>query len=336
MMEIDPAHPSSADMTTARRDQPPIIASPLSTFITNSESITASGHDGNSSRIADAASLTNTSAPATGPSNPTHSPDNRSSPGSPDPFRLWQHEAIFKECTDIARDDKWNIRRFEQLSFISLYNLHLEIMTLEAQIFAAQGTMSQNTQERLRTLLRDYSEAMRNIEYLTKFPSQRFDNAFNRSNIVFPFVKPKMSDNYDYCNFHAPSPAVDQVRSLLQQILPQRVILSDASLFYKLYKRRPEELPRPSPRQLSPVVDGFARILVATTGGVFLLVPMIIMTWVTNVHIRLIIVSVSVLWFAISIALTSKATNQELITATAAYTAVLVVYVGTTSSSRGG
>ncbi|CAN9170112.1 unnamed protein product [Alternaria alternata] len=212
-------------MATARRDQPSITASPLSTFITG---------------IANPATLTNTSAPATGPSNPTHPPDNRSSPDSPDPVRRLQHEAIFKECTDIARDDKWNVRRFEQLSFISLYNLHLEITTLEAQIFAAQGTMSQDTQERLRTLLQDYSEAMRNIEYLTKFPSQRFDEAFNRSNIVFPVVRPKMSDNYDYCNFHAASPAVDQVRSLLQQILPQRVILSDASLFYKLYRRRAE------------------------------------------------------------------------------------------------
>jgi hypothetical protein len=76
--------------------------------------------------------------------------------------------------------------------------------------------------------------------------------------------------------------------------------------------------------------------VVAITGGIFLLIPMIIMTWVTNAHVRLIIVSVSVLWFAVSIAITSKATNQELIGATAAYTAVLVVYVGTTTSSSTG
>jgi VIT1/CCC1 family predicted Fe2+/Mn2+ transporter len=91
----------------------------------------------------------------------------------------------------------------------------------------------------------------------------------------------------------------------------------------------------PKPRKVSPLVDGLARIIVAITGGVFLLVPMVIMTWATDAHMRLIIVSVAVLWFAISVALVSKATNQELIGATAAYSAVLVVYVGTTSGSSG-
>jgi len=91
----------------------------------------------------------------------------------------------------------------------------------------------------------------------------------------------------------------------------------------------------PKPRKVSLLVDRLARIIVAITGGVFLLVPMIIMTWVTDAHVRLIVVSVAVLWFAISVAVVSKATNQELIGATAAYSAVLVVYVGTTSGSSG-
>lgn len=156
--------------------------------------------------------------------------------------KSWEREirqkAIFKECTDSTKDDKWNVRRFEQLSFISLYNLHLEIMELEAEIFAAKGVMSQDRRERLRTLLKDYSDAMRDIEYLTKFPTQRFDEAFNWSERVFPYLRPKMSDNFDYCSFQATSPAGDQVRSILQKILPARVVLSDASLFYKLYQRR--------------------------------------------------------------------------------------------------
>jgi len=111
-------------------------------------------------------------------------------------------------------------------------------MELEAEIVTAKGMMSQDRRVRLRTLLKDYSDAMRNIEYLTKFPSQRFDEAFNRSERVFPFLRPKMSDNFDYCSFQATSPAGDQVRSILPKILPVRFVLSDASLFYKLYQRR--------------------------------------------------------------------------------------------------
>jgi hypothetical protein len=156
--------------------------------------------------------------------------------------KAWELErrqtAIFEECTDSTKDDKWNVRRFEQLSFISLYHLHLEIMELEAEIFAVKGVMSQDRRERLRTLLKDYSDAMLNIEYLTKFPSQRFDEAFNRSERVFPYRRPKMSDNFDYCTFQATSPAGDQVRSILQKILPARVVLSHASVFHNLYQQR--------------------------------------------------------------------------------------------------
>ncbi len=62
---------------------------------------------------------------------------------------------------------------------------------------------------------------------------------------------------------------------------------------------------------------------------------MIIMTFATDAHMRLVVVSVAVLRFAVSVALGSKATNQELIAATAACSAVLVVYVGTKSEASG-
>lgn len=136
---------------------------------------------------------------------------------------------------------------------------------------------------------------------------------------------------------------------------------------------------RANPAGFHHVVDPLARIIVGITGGVFLLVPIIVMTFVGNPHWRLVVVSVAILWFAISVAVTSKvrvalfygipplkvshyfincqkakclslsartlegeaitnsistkATNQELLGATAAYTAVLVVYVGSTSGS---
>jgi len=51
--------------------------------------------------------------------------------------------------------------------------------------------------------------------------------------------------------------------------------------------------------ELSRLVDGLAWIIVAITGGVFLLVPMILMTFATDTHMRLVIVSVAVLWFAV-------------------------------------
>jgi hypothetical protein len=92
-----------------------------------------------------------------------------------------------------------------------------------------------------------------------------------------------------------------------------------------------EGSPRPSSAKLPPFVEGLARALVAITRGVFLLIPMVLMTFITCPHYRLIIVSVPVLWFSTSLGVVSHATNQELLGATAAYTAVLVVYVGAAS-----
>lgn len=76
---------------------------------------------------------------------------------------------------------------------------------------------------------------------------------------------------------------------------------------------------------------GRGQSLSPSRGVVFLPVPMIIMTRATDVHMKLAVVSVAVLWFAVSDALGSRATNQALIAATAVYTAVLVVDVGTAS-----
>ena len=81
-------------------------------------------------------------------------------------------------------------------------------------------------------------------------------------------------------------------------------------------------------RYISPSVDNFARILFALMGGIFLLAPMVAMACITSTKYLLITTVLFVLLFAIILALSSKASNQELVAATAAYAAVLVVFVG--------
>lgn len=71
------------------------------------------------------------------------------------------------------------------------------------------------------------------------------------------------------------------------------------------------------------------RVIVSLIGGTSLLVPMIIQTYVTGRHWEVVITVLFVLTFAIMVALLTEAKNQELLGATAAYAAVLVVFVGT-------
>jgi VIT1/CCC1 family predicted Fe2+/Mn2+ transporter len=89
----------------------------------------------------------------------------------------------------------------------------------------------------------------------------------------------------------------------------------------------------PPPARVSKVADKLASILVAFLGGAFLLAPMYNLTYVHAQKYQLISVVLWVLFFAISLALSSRATNQELLIATAAYAAVLVVFVGRTPGS---
>jgi VIT1/CCC1 family predicted Fe2+/Mn2+ transporter len=83
------------------------------------------------------------------------------------------------------------------------------------------------------------------------------------------------------------------------------------------------------------VADKLASVLVAFVGGAFLLAPMYNLTYVQEQKYQLISVVLWVLFFAISLALSSKATNQELLGATAAYAAVLVVFVSQNPSATG-
>lgn len=81
------------------------------------------------------------------------------------------------------------------------------------------------------------------------------------------------------------------------------------------------------PRHVSPVVSMTARIGIALMGGVCLLVPMVVLVWVERYEFRILATVLFVLSFAVLVALISKASNQELLGATAAYAAVLVVFV---------
>ena len=74
------------------------------------------------------------------------------------------------------------------------------------------------------------------------------------------------------------------------------------------------------------------RVLVGILGGASLLVPMIIMDYVNARKYRLIIVSLATLLFAAVMALRS-ASRDNVVAATAAYAAVMVVYIGSAEPS---
>lgn len=75
------------------------------------------------------------------------------------------------------------------------------------------------------------------------------------------------------------------------------------------------------------------RFAMAIAGGLMLIVPVLIMMLVPSRTTSLVTVSIAVLIFSVLVAFTSTAKPQEVLAATAAYAAVLVVFVGTNAST---
>ncbi|PWY63038.1 hypothetical protein BO83DRAFT_403376 [Aspergillus eucalypticola CBS 122712] len=108
----------------------------------------------------------------------------------------------------------------------------------------------------------------------------------------------------------------DPLRDWLKARLPRRLTYTKREQFL-----RPEEV--------SQFIDKLARFMVAFSGGLSLIVPMLIMRIQENLTKSLVTVCVAVVLFAAIISLVLRANNTETVMATAAYAAVLVVFVGT-------
>ena len=123
------------------------------------------------------------------------------------------------------------------------------------------------------------------------------------------------------------SSSIDPLRNFLKRVLPKELTWTNDERNpsdYEDYWLKP-------PEDVSPFVDRLARFIVAITGGLSLVIPMLVMRLGETLPKSLTTVSVAVLLFSALTSLMFKASNVETLGATAAYAAVLVVFVGTSS-----
>ena len=126
-----------------------------------------------------------------------------------------------------------------------------------------------------------------------------------------------------------PTPApVDPLRKFLRRVLPKNLTWANDE---RTHRPAIEYILGEIPTDISPFVDTLARFIVAITGGLALVVPMLVMRLGETLPKSLTTVSVAVVLFSALTSLMFKASNVETLGATAAYAAVLVVFVGTSS-----
>lgn len=80
--------------------------------------------------------------------------------------------------------------------------------------------------------------------------------------------------------------------------------------------------------KIEPYLEHMARSIIAITGSMALLVPVLILSYVETLKYRLLTVCLSVIGFSICAMIVLKPKTSDLVAVVAAYTAVLVVYVG--------
>ena len=121
----------------------------------------------------------------------------------------------------------------------------------------------------------------------------------------------------------------DPLRSFLKNHLPKSLAWANEEIArrYDAYHHFKSSVPDIA----SPFVDRFARFIVVVTGGVSLVVPMLIMQLHQEPVKSLITTSLAVLFFPAVISILFRASNAETLRITAAYAAALVVFVGTSA-----
>ena len=93
---------------------------------------------------------------------------------------------------------------------------------------------------------------------------------------------------------------------------------------------------RMGPMHISPVVDFFARMLMCLFGGVSLVAPIIVLVFVKNsltLTLVLTVLFVLIVVMILPLVCSASTPNEALLAATAAYVAVLVVFVANVSAA---
>ncbi|MCJ1251295.1 hypothetical protein MMC30_008527, partial [Trapelia coarctata] len=260
----------------------------------------------------------------------------------------------FEEAREIYHSDQFECRGFEILQLLSIGYYQRDLCLLARNIMiqggikAADDAKEADEIKKMRDLLTGYVEALRDLESTLQrepiWPKGVFpirDNAISATNADPPQKYTPESYLYNLTG----SPQLDTIRKVLQKMAPKsfgkrahhnynQPIRKKKNRFCFLgtengdVEDHPVVLDDSHARFSEPpsaTIDGLARTISAIFGGTSLLVPMILMTHFTSPNARLIIVAVAVIIFGLLTSLFTKATNQEILGASAAYTAVMVV-----------
>ncbi|KAM6527657.1 hypothetical protein FALCPG4_008708 [Fusarium falciforme] len=231
-------------------------------------------------------------------------------------------------------EEQFHFLRFEFLQRLNITRLGVNLVRLKSDI-QRQGYATSDQSDRLTTTLRDYTTAVRDYEYLRNHQSLDQAETTRRKLLLQRYFQSRSDFNdpfqSHYSTFDERPDKVDPLRWTLMRYLPSRLTFSH----HEKRERKKEYLDGEPPKYVSAFVDRLVRFTIAITGGLFVVVPMIIMSIDESQVKSLVTVSVAVVVFALIVSFGVRVSNIETLVSTATYSAVLVVFVGTSTGSGG-
>ncbi|KAL4900894.1 hypothetical protein BDW74DRAFT_160767 [Aspergillus multicolor] len=228
----------------------------------------------------------------------------------------------------LNEEEDFHFLRFEQLQRVNITRLQLGLVQIKERLKNDEKFSDQDL-DGLKVKLEDYTTAIRNYQYLQDKKQLEKNEMRSRKLLLQRYFQTRVNSSFQshYCYFREADEKIDHLRRTLMHILPSRLAFSTEERL----ARKKEYYEGKAPKQVSAFVDRLARFLVAFAGGVFLIVPMIIMTLDPSQTKGLVVVSVSVIILMLLLSFAVRVSNIEILVAAAAYAAVLVVFVGATN-----
>ncbi|KAF7522413.1 hypothetical protein G7054_g12159 [Neopestalotiopsis clavispora] len=222
----------------------------------------------------------------------------------------------------------YKFRRFEHLSLFNLYDLQDRIIQFENEVeahYIRGDSLSRNDISKQNDLLKEYHEALIRFKEISqmKRPLKK-----QRDEVIEKLVS-VVGVEYGFSS----DPGMVDMKPATQgkELDFIRLFINRTFGFANLTltEQRPTTF-RPY-QIISEQADSFARIVIAVISALFLVAPMITLSYVNVKWARLLTASLFILLFCITTSAAPQAKNHEVIMMTAAYAAVIVVFVGQTS-----
>jgi VIT1/CCC1 family predicted Fe2+/Mn2+ transporter len=262
------------------------------------------------------------------------------------------HKDLIKYINrSLEEEEDFQFLRFESLQRTNIVALQIELVRFKKQI-RKDNDISKDDLKILKETLKDYGE--RNQKECLRITDQRLATAIrdyrflrtkkslarrdmNRRRLLLQrFFQSEVGhgdlfySHYSY--FEEADVKIDALRASLMKTLPAWLTYSQN----EREERKNEYGEGRPPKEVSAFVDRLVRFLISIVGGLFLVVPMLIMALNPSEKKSLITVSASVFLFVMALSFGVKVTNVESLVPTATYAAVLVVFVGTSSGGNDG